>query len=180
MLTVTTVLGNIKKDPTLNQKYEELSRQNLVENVVIQRSESEKVRMRKTSDKGTDIGFILPSRSRLRDRDVVFLDNTKMILIELSPELVAVLSFKISPSSSKYPGQINNVDFINMAIKIGHTIGNLHRPLKLEENKIVFPIQSMGEVDLFQRLLPHLNDHIVIKTDNMIFEPDQGFDVHEH
>ncbi len=180
MLTVTTVLGNIKKDPTLNQKYEEFSRQNLVENVVIQRSESEKVRMRKTSDKGTDMGFILPSRTRLKDCDVVFLDNTKMILIELSPELVAVLSFKVSPSSSKYPGQINNVDFINMAVKIGHTIGNLHRPLKLEENKIVFPIQSMDEVDLFQRLLPHLKDHIVIKTDNMIFEPDQGFDVHEH
>jgi urease accessory protein len=67
-----------------------------------------------------------------------------------------------------------------MAIKIGHTIGNLHRPLKLEENKIIFPIQSMDEIDLFQRLLPHLKDHIVIKTDNMIFEPDQGFDVHEH
>lgn len=180
MLTVTSILGNIKKDPSLNQKYEELSQKNTVENVIIQRSESEKVRMRKTSNKGTDIGFILPSRTRLRDRDVVFLDDDKMILIELSPELVAVLSFKVSPPSSKYAGQNNNSDFINMAIKIGHTIGNLHRPLKLEENKIVFPIQSMDEIDLFLRLLPHLKDHIVIETDNMIFEPDQGFDVHEH
>ncbi len=178
MLTVTTVLGNIKKDPTLNQKYEELSRQNLVENVVIQRSESEKVRMRKTSDKGTDMGFILPSRTRLKDCDVVFLDNTKIVVIKLSSELVAVLSFKDYPSS-KHDGQYDS-NFINMAIKIGHTIGNLHRPLKLEENKIIFPIQSMDEIDLFLRLLPHLKDHIVIKTDNMIFEPDQGFDVHEH
>lgn len=178
MLTVTTVLGNIKKDPTLNQKYEELSQQNLVENVVIQRSESEKVRMRKTSDKGTDIGFILPSRTRLKDCDVVFLDNTKIVVIKLSSELVAVLIFKDYPSS-KHNGQYDS-NFINMAIKIGHTIGNLHRPLKLEENKIIFPIQSMDEIDLFQRLLPHLKDHIVIKTDNMIFEPDQGFDVHEH
>jgi urease accessory protein len=181
MLTVTSILGNTKKDPTLNQKYEELSKKNTVENVTIQRSESEKVRMRKTSNKGTDVGFILPSRTRLRDRDVVFLDDDKIILIELSPELVAVLSFKVSPLSSKYAGgQNNNSDFINMAIKIGHTIGNLHRPLKLEENKIIFPIQSMDEIDLFLRLLPHIKDHIAIKTDNMIFEPDHGFDIHEH
>src|ERR671920_1520717 len=113
MLTVTSILGNIKKNPTLKQKYEKLSQKNAVENVVIQRSESEKVRMRKTSDKGTDIGFILPSRTMLRDRDVVFLDDDKMILIELSPELVAVLSFKVSPPSSDYPRQNNFSDFIN-------------------------------------------------------------------
>jgi len=51
MLTVTTILGNIKKDPLLNQKYEESVQKNLVETVMIQRSESEKVRMRKISDK---------------------------------------------------------------------------------------------------------------------------------
>ena len=99
MLTVTTILGNIKKDPILNQRYEELFQKSLVESVIIQRSESEKVRMRKTSDKGTDIGFILPSRTRLKDKDVVFLDDTKMILVKLSPELVAVLSFKDYPQS---------------------------------------------------------------------------------
>ena len=87
MLTITTILGNIKKDPLLNQKYEESIQKNPVETVIIQRSESEKVRMRKISDKDTDIGFILPSRTHLKDQDVVFLDDTKMILIKLSPEL---------------------------------------------------------------------------------------------
>lgn len=179
MLTITTILGNIKKDQILNQKYEESTQKNLVENVIIQRSESEKVRMRKTSDKGTDIGFILPSRTRLKDGDVVFLDDTKMILIKLSPELVAVLSFNTHPSSEPNNEQYNS-NLINVAIKIGHTIGNLHRPLKLEENKIVFPIQSIEEIDLFQRLLSNLKDRVVISSDNIIFEPDQGFDIHEH
>ena len=94
MLTITTVIGNIKKDPQLHQKYEESVKKNTVENVVIQRSETEKVRMRKVSDKETDIGFILPSRTHLRDGDVVFLDDTKMIVIKLSPELVAILNIK--------------------------------------------------------------------------------------
>ncbi len=178
MLTVTTILGNIKKDPILNQRYEELFQKNLVESVIIQRSESEKVRMRKTSDKGTDIGFILPSRTRLKDKDVVFLDDAKMILVQLSPELVAVLSFKDYPHH-EHDGQ-HKPDLINIAIKIGHTIGNLHRPLKLEENRVIFPLQTVEEIDLFQRLLPSLKDHIVIKSDSLIFEPDQGFDIHEH
>jgi len=178
MLTVTTILGNIKKDPLLNQKYEESVQKNLVETVMIQRSESEKVRMRKISDKGTDIGFILPSRTRLKDQDVIFLDDTKMILVKLYPELVAVLSFKIH--SSYEQGEQNYFDLINIAIKIGHTIGNLHRPLKLEENKIIFPIQTIDEIDLFKRLLSNLKDYFIISSDKMIFEPDQGFDVHEH
>src|SRR6478672_7892627 len=94
MLTITTIIGNIKKDPQLHQKYEESVKKNTVENVVIQRSETEKVRMRKVSDKETDIGFILPSRTHLKDGDVVFIDDTKMIVIKLSPELVAILNIK--------------------------------------------------------------------------------------
>ncbi len=178
MLTITSILGNIKKDPLLNKKYEELFQKNLVENVMIQRSESEKVRMRKTSDKGTDIGFILPSGTHLMDQDVVFLDDNKMIVIKLSAELVAVLSFKNHPFHEH--NEQNNSNFINIAIKIGHTIGNLHRPLKLQENKIIFPIQTIDEIDLFQRLLHNLKDHVIINSDKVIFEPDQGFDIHEH
>jgi urease accessory protein len=178
MLTITSILGNIKKDPLLNKKYEELFQKNLVENVMIQRSESEKVRMRKTSDKGTDIGFILPSGTHLMDQDVVFLDNNKMIVIKLSAELVAVLRF--NGHQFHEPNEQNNSNFINIAIKVGHTIGNLHRPLKVEENKIIFPIQTIDEIDLFQRLLHNLKDHVIINSDKLIFEPDQGFDIHEH
>ena len=49
MLTVTTILGNIKKDSLLNQKYKESFQKNLVETVIIQRSESEKVQDEKKS-----------------------------------------------------------------------------------------------------------------------------------
>ena len=178
MITITKILGNIKKDSHLDQKYRDLFQKNLVENIMIQRSEWEKVRMRKTSDKGTDIGFILSPGTRLKDKDVVFLDNNKMIIVQLSTELVAVISFK---SQSYYNNQNQNYfDLINIAIKIGHTIGNLHRPLKLEENKIIFPLQTIDEINLFQKLLVDVKDHINITFDEMIFEPEQGFDIHEH
>ena len=192
MLTITTIIGNIKKDPQLHQKYEESVKKDTVENVVIQRSETEKVRMRKVSDKETDIGFILPSRTHLKDGDVVFLDDTKMIVIKLSPELVAILNIKNHLHNNhdhdhkhehdhdhKHE-QTNDNELTNVAIKIGHTIGNLHRPLKIENRDIIFPIQSPNEINLFLRLLSDLKDYIEIRSEQLIFEPDQGFDIHAH
>jgi len=226
MLTITTIIGNIKKDPQLHQKYEESVKKNTVENVVIQRSETEKVRMRKVSDKETDIGFILPSRTHLKDGDVVFIDDTKMIVIKLSPELVAILNIKNQLHNNhdhenhdhdhenhdhenhdhenhdhdhdhehkhdhdhehkhdhdhehKHE-QTNDYELTNVALKVGHTIGNLHRPLKIENRDIIFPIQSPDEINLFLRLLSDLKDYIEIRSEQLIFEPDQGFDIHAH
>ena len=182
MLTITTIIGNIKKDPQLHQKYEESVKKNTLENVVIQRSETEKVRMRKVSDKETDIGFILPSRTHLKDGDVVFLDDTKMIVIKLSPELVAILNIKnhLHNAHDHDHDNDNDNELTNVAIKVGHTIGNLHRPLKIENRDIIFPIQSPDEINLFLRLLSDLKDYIEIRSEQLIFEPDQGFDIHAH
>ena len=181
MLTITTVIGNIKKDPQLHQKYEESVKKNTVENVVIARSETEKVRMRKVSDKETDIGFILPSRTHLKDGDVVFLDETKMIVIKLSHELVATLNLKKNHLHNHHKHEDDNDDELtNVAIKVGHTIGNLHRPLKIENRDIIFPIQSPDEINLFLRMLSDLKDYIEIRSEQLIFEPDQGFDIHAH
>ncbi|MGD9673117.1 MAG: urease accessory protein UreE [Candidatus Nitrosocosmicus sp.] len=198
MLTVTTILGNIKNNPDLNQKYKESLNKNSLETITIQRSETEKVRMRKVSDKKTDVGFILPSRTHLRDGDVAYLDDTKMIIIKLSPELVAVLNIKKNIHHHRDDGDgsksdhnhdhhdhnhdhhDHNHEFTNVAIKVGHTIGNLHRPLKISGTDIIFPIQAPDEINLFLRLLSGLKDYVDIRAETLIFEPDQGFDIHAH
>ncbi len=56
----------------------------------------------------------------------------------------------------------------------------MHRPIKIVGAKIYFPIQSQSEVGLFQTLLSNLINNIVIKSENIIFEPEAGYDVHEH
>lgn len=197
MLTISTILGNIKNNPDLHQKYEHFLKNNTLETITIQRSETEKVRMRKTSDKKTDIGFILPSRTHLKDGDIAFLDDSKMIIIKLSPELVAILNIKKyshnhshsqvddnrgNGNNAKQDSLESNSSYhsTNVAIKVGHTIGNLHRPLKIDKDNIIFPIQSPDEINLFLRLLSDLKDYIEIRSDTLIFEPDQGFDVHAH
>jgi urease accessory protein len=125
----------------------------------------------------------LPSRTHLKDGDVVFLDDTKMIVIKLSPELVAILNIKNHDHDHDHDHDhkhANDDELTNVAIKVGHTIGNLHRPLKIENRDIIFPIQSPDEINLFLRLLSDLKDYIEIRSEQLIFEPDQGFDIHAH
>ena len=65
-------------------------------------------------------------------------------------------------------------------VRVGHTIGNLHRPIKLEGNKIYFPIQADAELEMFSKLFAHVNDHLEIKKTKMVFEPEEGTELHEH
>ncbi|AIF84925.1 urease accessory protein UreE [Candidatus Nitrososphaera evergladensis SR1] len=170
MITATSILGNIYRDNSLKEKYRQIPG----ETVRISRLESQRVRMRKTSDKGTDIAITLPPGSRLRHGDVVLLTDDKkmMVVVELEPENVAVVQVK--------ENTLHKDDLIEVPVRIGHTIGNLHRPIKLEDNKIYFPIQTDSELDMFRKLFGHMNEHLEIKSAKMVFEPEEGMDVHEH
>jgi urease accessory protein len=170
MITISSILGNIK-DAEFADKYEQLSRINSCEVIRIQRSESQRVRMRKTSDKGTDIAFTLPQGTQLRHKDVVLSSPNKMIIIEIEPESVATISIN---------EEVGNLNSIEIPVRLGHTIGNLHRPIRIEGRKIYFPIQAETEIEMFRKLLDPITDHIEISKTQMVFEPEEGSHIHEH
>jgi urease accessory protein len=143
----------------------------LVEKIEITRLESDRARIRKISDKGTDLALTLIPGSHINNGDVVMLSEEKMVIANRTPENVAMISLK---------GLMSQDQLFETAIKIGHTIGNMHRPIKVVSDKIYFPIQSQSEVELFKTLLSNLINNIVIKSENIIFEPEAGYDVHEH
>jgi urease accessory protein len=171
LITINSVIGNIKKDNNLGQKYDEMCVRAACETIKISRLESERVRMRKTSDKGTDIALTLPQGTHLRHGDVIMLTEDKIVIVEIEPENVAMVEIR---------GNIHDDDIIKVPVTIGHTIGNLHRPIKLEEDRIYFPIQADSEIDMFKKLLASVNEHIEIKKTKMVFEPDEGTIIHEH
>src|SRR5918996_1172181 len=94
MITVNQILGNINQNSNLKKKYEEMLKNDLCEKVVITRMESEKLRMRKSTDKKTDVAFIFEHNPNLRNNDVIFMDDNKMILLGLESESVAIITFK--------------------------------------------------------------------------------------
>ena len=130
--------------------------------------------MRKTSSKGTDIALTLAPGTKLRHGDVLMVANDKMITVELEPENVAVIQIKNNIHEH------HNDDAIQVPVTIGHAIGNLHRPIKLEGRKIYFPIQTDSEIEMFKKIFSTLSDHLEISRTKMVFEPEEGVDVHEH
>ena len=171
MITFNSIIGNLYHDSNLRKRYEEMSSQSLCESIRINRMEAQRVRMRKRSSKGTDIALTTTPGTRLRHGDVLMVGNDKMITIELEPENLAVVEVK---------DNIHEHDAVQVPVTIGHAIGNLHRPIKLEGRKIYFPIQTDSEIEMFKKIFGRLLDHLEITQAKMVFEPEEGTDVHEH
>jgi urease accessory protein len=171
MITINSIIGNMYHDENLRRQYEDMSSQSLSESIRINRMEAQRVRMRKRSSKGTDIALTMTPGTKLRHGDVLMVENDKIITIELEPENLAVIRVK---------DNIHEHDAVQVPVTIGHAIGNLHRPIKLEGRKIYFPIQTDSEIEMFKRIFGRLLDHLEITQSKMVFEPEEGTDVHEH
>jgi urease accessory protein len=171
MITINSIIGNMYHDENLRRQYEDMSNQSLSESIRINRMEAQRVRMRKRSSKGTDIALTMTPGTKLRHGDVLMVENDKIITIELEPENLAVIRVK---------DNIHEHDAVQVPVTIGHAIGNLHRPIKLEGRKIYFPIQTDSEIEMFKRIFGRLMDHLEITQSKMVFEPEEGTDVHEH
>ena len=166
-----SVLGNINNDKKLKEKYDEMTSRKVCETIKISRLESQRVRMRKISDKGTDVALTLPPGTRLRHGDVIIITENKIVVVGIEPEDVIMIEIR---------DDIHEDDIVEVPVRVGHTIGNLHRPIKLEGNKIYFPIQADTELEMFKKLLEPINEHLDIKKTTMVFEPEDGTEIHEH
>jgi urease accessory protein len=171
MITINSIIGNMYHDENLRKQYEDMSSQSLSESIRINRMEAQRVRMRKRSSKGTDIALTMTPGTKLRHGDVLMVENDKIITVELEPENLAVIRVK---------DNIHEHDAVQVPVTIGHAIGNLHRPIKLEGRKIYFPIQTDSEIEMFKKIFGRLLDHLEITQSKMVFEPEEGTDVHEH
>jgi len=168
---VDSVLGNINNDKKLKEKYDEMAARNVCETIKISRLESQRVRMRKISDKGTDVALTLPPGTRLKHGDVIIITENNMVVVGIEPESVIMIEIR---------DNIHQDDVVEVPVRIGHTIGNLHRPIKLEGNKIYFPIQADTELEMFKKLFEPVKEHLDIKKTTLVFEPEDGTEIHEH
>jgi urease accessory protein len=171
MIHINKILGNIHSDSDLQEKYQYMMKKNRVEKIQVSRLEAERIRIRKVSDKGTDLALTLNPGSHICDGDIVLLAEERMVIARRESENVAIISIN---------NDISAEQILDTAIKLGHIIGNMHRPIRVINNKVYFPIQSDSEIELFKKLFYNLRQDIDIKTENIIFEPDLGYEIHEH
>ena len=158
MLTITFVSGNIFRD----RKYESLEG---YERLLVSRSELEKTRMRKKTDRGTDVGLVLEPGKSLRHGDVL-LSGEKTIVVEQIPEKILSVKLKDNRHES--------------LVLIGHIIGNRHRPVAIKDGTVYFPVMADSEMGVFERLFSGIVDDIILTIKEEIFTPHRGADVHGH
>ena len=165
MLIVNTILGNIYKDDQLAKKIEDSKEQGKFRRLSLSRIEMEKTRLRKKTDDGFDIGFVLEPGTKLQDGDVIS-ESDETILIEQLPEKTLTVKFKENRK--------------DLFLLVGHIIGNRHRPISIKNETISFPIHDDSEMELFERLFHEVIHEIDLSIDEQCFIPHTSMDVHEH
>jgi urease accessory protein len=156
VLSVTSVAGNIA-DRRLVAKYRRAKAAGKCERLSVSRTEMERLRLRRRTDRGTDIGLVLEPGSRLHHGDLLAAKE-KFIVVEQLPEKVVSISIE-KDSTEKMVG---------LAALIGHLIGNRHKPIAVDHDTISFPVQAESEVDAFRKLLPH---EVKLKVAEQVFLP---------
>lgn len=165
MLSVTSAVGNIYSDKRLSEKYRRMEAAGACERLLVSRMEMERLRLRRRTDRETDIGLVLEPGSRLYHGDVLVLTKDRLVVVEQVPE--KVISVRVDKSGNA----------TGLAALIGHAIGNRHRPIAVNGDTISFPIQADSEVALFQKLLPH---GVKLKLEERVFQPTGESHDHEH
>ena len=165
MLIVNTILGNIYKDDQLAKKIEDSKKQGKFRRLSLSRIEMEKTRLRKKTDDGFDIGFVLEPGTKLQHGDVIS-ESDETILIEQLPEKTLIVKFKENRK--------------DLFLLVGHIIGNRHRPISIRNETISFPIHDDSEMELFERLFHEVINEIDLSIDEQCFIPHTSMDVHEH
>jgi urease accessory protein len=175
MLTIDHVVGNIYNDDKLGTTYRDFVSKQQDETFLITRTESQRQRMRKVSNKGTDIALNLQSGSQhLRHGDVLLLNDNQIVVVQIEPENVLQVEI-LKETLTDSPENL-----LQIPVQIGHTIGNLHRPIMLDGSRIYFPIQAESEIEMFGKLFHPFHHHIEIQSKKIVFEPSETMNVHEH
>jgi urease accessory protein len=167
VLKITKISGNIFEDGELKKRFDELEKKGRCEQLQLSRQELEKKRLRKNTDKGTDVGLSFTDSTKLNHGDVLRLGE-KFILVTQTPEKVVSIKIKQTPSQTE------------ALVLLGHIIGNRHRPIAIDNQTIMFPIQADSEISLFKNLLAEFEDNLDMKVEERVFVPRKGMDVHEH
>ena len=161
VLEINAPIGNI----FLDKEFDELKNENF-ERLKISRIELEKRILRRKTDRGTDIGLNLDPGIRLCHGDVIKTGDIKIVVEQLPEKVISV--------------KLKTKDIVDVMVLLGHIVGNRHRPISIQKEEIVFPIQADSEKEVFTKLFHSIINYVEMTVEERIFVPHLGADVHEH
>lgn len=133
--------------------------------ISLDRVQMQKSRIRGQSKKGYDMGIDLPVGMTLYN-GIILQGDGHIVTIQQMPELVCVIQMPTNAVSSTL-------------VLLGHILGNLHRPIDIQNNQILLPIQDVSEEATFRRILNRLDiDDIAVEM--RVFVPHNNANVSSH
>ena len=120
------ILGNVR-DIDISNK--------IIEKLELEWFELDKRLLRKVTDRGTEVGIVLDGVHRLEPGDVLYVDDEKIMVIELLPAQAIVLE----------PGTMWEM------AQISYQLGNRHAPIFLDHDQVLVPFDPTL-VELFRKI----------------------------
>jgi len=132
VLIVKAVLGNLKKDTKLRSRCSRLDKLGRLEHVLLEARETQKSRLRTSTEEGTELGIVMERGSVLMDGDVLLVDDTdRLILVSVKPQDVMSITIDLA---------VDPDELIANAVRLGHVLGNQHWPIKIEGATVHVPV----------------------------------------
>jgi urease accessory protein len=133
MLVINQILGNINTDEKWKELYQVMRSENHVQTIMFTRKESERSRLyKKLPGFDEEIGINIKRGTVLHDGDVLYYkEGENMFVVDIEAEEMMVLHFVEKFHEDK---------MLELAVKLGHAIGNQHWQMKVVGGKIYVPI----------------------------------------
>ena len=133
MLVINQILGNINTGEKWKELYQVMRSENHVQTIMFTRKESERSRLyKKLPGFDEEIGINIKRGTMLHDGDVLYYkEGENMFVVDIEAEEMMVLHFVEKFHEDK---------MLELAVKLGHAIGNQHWQMKVVGGKIYVPI----------------------------------------
>jgi urease accessory protein len=171
-LIVSQIIGNIHRNRKLKSRYLSMMSQGKSETLTITRFESDRSRIRRRTNKGSDLAIVLNSGTQMHHGDVIVSDPQRFVIIQQEPETVMTIRIKRTCPDSR---------LVLTAAAVGHIIGNMHRPIATQsKGKVMtFPLQSNAEFQVFEKLFSKFLEFLNLSVERIVFLPNQTASRHE-
>ena len=133
------ILGNIKEIDNLKQYH--------VETIYVNSDDMLKRILRVTSDHNREYGITLENSENLKDGDIIYKEDNKLIVIKVNSEDVLV----IKPKTLTEMGVI------------AHNLGNRHLQAQFEDDKMIIQYDRLVEEELKRDNINYSRENITLK-----------------
>jgi urease accessory protein len=155
MIRARQRLGNIHTDEALRTQIPIWQEGRTLDQALIDERDAHKGRLRLQTDKGREVGILLPRGVKLETGDVFAVEGTDdRLLIQLALPEVMVLTPQPNPQA---------IEHMRWAVRLGHVLGNQHWPVAVHGGEVLVPVSLDRAVMETVLRTHHLLEHFSVR-----------------